>query len=1108
MSISSDHRAYKWHRVTRSHPCPVCGKPDWCSVAVDGTLAACRRVAPGAWRAKTDRAGVPVYLHSLGGEARAPSAPLPPPDGPAPDRAGADSLHRVYSVLLGALTLGRAHRDSLRGRGLSDTEVDRRGYRTLPVQGRARLTRDLHECYGDVLLRVPGIITRERDGRRYLSVAGAAGLLVPVRDVSGRIVALIVRRDGDREDGPRYSYLSSRRYGGPGPGAPVHVPLGVTGACHCCRLTEGAIKADVAHALSGLPTIGAPGVSAWRPALDVLRELDCQTVRLAFDGDARDNPAVARALSACAEAATAAGLAVELERWPREHKGIDDALAAGAAVELLAGEEARRAIAGVLAEATAGEPLPEPSPLERLPVILAGEPEALYRDSALLRALAQLAESDPAEYACRRAQLQRAGIRLRDLDRALSPLRREIRAAQPPPDAAGTYRIVGGRIVHARPTPQGPVDVPLATWAARIVEQTIHDDGDERRVLLAIEGALCDGTPLPRAEVPARDYPWMRWPVECWGTRAVVLAGASTADHLRAAIQLLSGDVPTRTVYGHTGWREVGGRWLYLHSGGAIGPDGPVADIEVSLPEALAGYILPYPPDGDDLRAAVRASLRLLDLAPDRITAPLLGAVCRGTLAPADYALHLCGPTGTGKTELSALAQQHHGAGLDARHLPGSWSSTGNSLEALAFAAADALLVVDDFAPSGSVADVARVHREADRLLRAQGNRSGRARCRTDGTVRPTRMPRGTILSTGEDVPRGQSLRARLLVLELAPGELDWPRLTACQRDAAAGLYAVALAGYVRWLAPRYPGVRDGLRAETGALRERVQTEGLHARTPGILADLAAGWHHWLDYALAVGAIDTAEREALARRVWAALLESGAAQAEHVAAADPVEHYLRLLAGALASGRAHVADPDGEPPADPEGWGWRQVTIGTGQYQRDEWQPQGRRIGWRDGADVYLEPEASYAEAQELARQQGDSLGVTARTLWRRLRERGLLAGWDTPRQRSTVRRTLEGVRSRDVLHLRADTLSACARPSTPSTDRGEPGDSRGDAVDGRVDSQGGPCCDRPQDRPHVMVAGASRDAGVDGVDGRAQGETPTARIFPPRRGGGEGKHR
>src|SRR5262249_25022379 len=190
------------------------------------------------------------------------------------------------------------------------------------------------------------------------------------------------------------------------------------------------------------------------------------------------------------------------------------------------------------------------------------------------------------------------------------------------------------------------------------------------------------------------------------------------------------------------------------------------------------------------------------DLAPDRITVPLLGAVYRAVLVPADYALHLCGQAGVSKTELAALAQQHHGAGLNARHLPGSWSSTGNSLETLAHAAADALLTVDDFAPGGSAADVARMNREADRLLRAEGNGAGRGRCRTDGTLCASRPPRGTILSTGEDAPRGPSLRARLLVLELSRGELNWAPVTAAQHAAAAGQYAQALAGYLRWLAP------------------------------------------------------------------------------------------------------------------------------------------------------------------------------------------------------------------------------------------------------------------------------------------------------------------
>jgi hypothetical protein len=343
--------AGNWRRVSAGNPCPVCRHADWCSISADGTLAACRRVEAGAWRSKTDRAGAPVYLHRLDGRAAATPTPPPQPGGHAPEKADADTLHRVYSALLAALPLSKAHQEALQRRGLGDADIDRRGYRTMPVQGRARIAGDLLDRFGDAMLRVPGVIVREPDGRRYLTLAGVAGLLVPVRDTAGRIVALLCRRDDASDGRGKYLYLSSTKAGGPGPGAPAHVPLGVTAPCPVFRLTEGALKADVAQALSGLPTVGAAGL-AWRPALDVLKVLGCQTVRLAYDMDAQDKPTVARALSACAEALSAAGVAIELERWPAEYKGIDDALAAGVAVEVLAGDAARQAIAQI--EAAAG----------------------------------------------------------------------------------------------------------------------------------------------------------------------------------------------------------------------------------------------------------------------------------------------------------------------------------------------------------------------------------------------------------------------------------------------------------------------------------------------------------------------------------------------------------------------------------------------------------------------------------------------------------------------------------------------------------------------------------------------------------------------------------
>jgi hypothetical protein len=1054
---------HNWIQVSKASPCPVCKEPDWCSVSLNGTVAKCMRRAEGAFRIKTDKNGAEYYLHRLEGEA---VKPPPPPGSTAHDRADADTLYRVYSALLAGLPLSEAHRDNLRRRGLSDAEIDRRGYGTLPGQGRAPLARELRERFGDAVLRVPGFVTRERDGRRYLTLAGSAGLLVPVRDMAERVVALLVRREGD--GAAKYVWVSSAKDGGPGPGAPVHVPLDVVGPAEVVRVTEGAIKADVAHALSGLPTIGLPGVSSWRPALPILRELGAKTVRLALDGDARDKPAVARALAVLADGLGAEGLAVELERWPAEHKGIDDALAAGSAIEVLAGEAARQAIAEIVAEGTAGEPLPEPGPLDRLAEALAEGVEALFRDRDLLRELARLAEADPAEYACRRAQVHGAGVRLRDLDRALAPLRQEARTSQPPPDAAGPYRVSAGRIVRTHRTPDGAeVEVQLCNFSARIVEVITRDDGAEKSTAFSVEGALVDGRPLPRATVRAADFPRLDWVTDVWQGRAVVFAGLGTRDHLRCALELLSPDRDQRVEYLHTGWREVDGHWYYLHATGAIGQDGPATGIAVALPGALTRFELPAPPEGAALATGVRASLRLLDLAPARLTFPLLAAVYRAVLGPCDFSLHAAGATGVFKTETTALCQQHFGPGLDARHLPGSWSSTGNALEVLGFSAKDALFLVDDFAPSGSTADVQRFHREADRLLRAQGNHAGRQRLRSDATLRPDKPPRGLIVSTGEDVPRGQSLRARLLVLEFTAGDVDVGRLTACQGDAAAGRYAEALAGFLRWLAPRYPVIRDGLSIETAALRERVNTEGLHARTPGALADLALGLKYFFDFAVEAGAIDAGEREALVRQAWKALLDAGAAQAEHIAAADPVGHFRRLLAGALASGRAHVAGPDGDAPAEAAAWGWREEQYLTRDGPDRRWVAQGRRIGWLDELDLYLEPEAAYAEAQELARHQGEALPVSSRTLWRRLRERGLLASWDIRRHRNTVRRTLEGVRERDVLHLRAGALSPCTEPSEPSAKNGNPqelAEKRTVSVDGPSDGNGVCGGNRPQE--------------------------------------------
>jgi len=606
------------------------------------------------------------------------------------------------------------------------------------------------------------------------------------------------------------------------------------------------------------------------------------------------------------------------------------------------------------------------------------------------------------------------------------------------------YKAASDGLVWKKRTGEGTVDVRLTNFTARIVADVSEDDGSETRHLFEIEAAL--NNRATRFTVPANQFSTMNWPVEHLGANAVVYAGFGLRDHARTAVQLLSTDICERRVYTHTGWRKVNGVWMYLHSGGAIGPKGIAEGFEVNLPDLLGAYCLPVPPDGDELRAAILASMDVLKLAPDVIVVPLYACIWRALLGSADLSLHLSGPTGAGKTELAALVQQHWGSTMDARHLPGSWSSTGNALEALAFTLKDAALVVDDFCPTGSSADIARLHRDANRLLRAQANQLGRQRMRSDATLRPAKAPRGLTVSTGEDIPRGQSLRARFLVLEVSPDSLDFAALTQCQHDARTGLYAQALAGFVRWLAPQFEGIHSRLREDVARLRDAAFRSHLHRRTPDIVANLMVGLDLFLQFAVEAGALDVREAEILRARGWSALGEAASCQAQHQAASEPTRRFIELLRAAIASGRAHVAAMSGGPPDTPESWGWRESPVGTSDYARSDWRPQGDRVGWLDGDDLYLEPEAAYAAAQRMARDGGDTISVGSRTLHKRLREKDLLASTEGTRGTLTVRRVAEGCR-RSVVHLKAGSLLS---PETDQPDHAAVAEGESGQFDGQ----------------------------------------------------------
>lgn len=592
-----------------------------------------------------------------------------------------------------------------------------------------------------------------------------------------------------------------------------------------------------------------------------------------------------------------------------------------------------------------------------------------------------------------------------------------------PIDILDSYRAEADGIYWDKPGPNGTTPVRLTNFVARIVEVVEIDDGAVQLRLFEIDVEM--GGVVRRLTVAAPSFASMNWVLEQIGAAAIVFPGIGLKDQTRAAIQILSGTPPMRLVYGHTGWREIKPHgWCFLHAEGAVGPDGPVPEVQVQLPTELNSLALPAPPTGAELIEAIGAVLGpLMDLAVARVIFPCIAALARVVLAPVSFAIYLAGKSGTFKTEVAATLQSSFGKTVDAEKLPGSWSSTGNALEALSFRAKDMVFVVDDFAPSGSAADVQRFHREADRLLRAQGNRRGRTRMAADSQLKPSYYPRGMILSTGEDVPAGQSLRARMVIIEMAQGDITSEKLSRCQEAARNQQYAMVMAAYVKWLASQIETIRQRLWQRVRDLRAEFSLADSHRRTPTNVAELLAGFEVFMDFFHNAGAIDDGQREHLLARCRKGLLENAAAQARHHEAFDPVEVFLRLLRSAIAAGEAHIANKEGKVPSESVA-----LALGWECGSESQWRARGNCVGWIVGDDLYLEPSAAHKAAQRMGGDI-DRMSVTLVTLGKRLDERQLLLSKDVVRDRLQARRQLQGAR-RDVWHVSATLLGIPAQPA------------------------------------------------------------------------------
>ena len=232
---------------------------------------------------------------------------------------GVEERHATYTALLQNLTLASDHRENLLSRGLSPEEIHRLGYKTTPVLGFTSLAKRLREK-GLYLAGVPGFYKNQ--SQWTLKIPGR-GILIPVRDVQGQIQGLQVRLDNVEKR--KFRWLSSNGLE-EGCGAKTWVHLAGEPR-PLLLLTEGPMKADVIHFLTGQTVLAVAGVnslSQLRPVLEELRATGMEQIMTAFDMDYLVNPHVQNGQENLTHLLEECGIAYGTYLWDPQYKGLDD----------------------------------------------------------------------------------------------------------------------------------------------------------------------------------------------------------------------------------------------------------------------------------------------------------------------------------------------------------------------------------------------------------------------------------------------------------------------------------------------------------------------------------------------------------------------------------------------------------------------------------------------------------------------------------------------------------------------------------------------------------------------------------------------------------------
>lgn len=256
-----------------------------------------------------------------------------PPQSP---RADAQTIHQTLSLLFAMLSLRPEHRAHLTSekRGLTDAQISKLSFKSTPSYDMCRSLTQRLLAQGCTVQGVPGFYQNGQGQWTVAFSSRATGILIPAVGIDGLLYGAQILLDvpfRDKDDPPekagaKYIWLSSSsKPMGTSSGSPIHF-VGNPFA-RVIYVTEGLLKADIAHCLTGrsfAAVAGANNVRGLDAAFSVLAQNGAELIVEAHDMDKYSNAMTAKGTSKICRMAKAHGMECRRLTWNPNYKGIDD----------------------------------------------------------------------------------------------------------------------------------------------------------------------------------------------------------------------------------------------------------------------------------------------------------------------------------------------------------------------------------------------------------------------------------------------------------------------------------------------------------------------------------------------------------------------------------------------------------------------------------------------------------------------------------------------------------------------------------------------------------------------------------------------------------------